>query len=308
MASTTAADCAQALIHQWITSFGVTTHITSDSGPQLTHALWFHLCHQLNITDHPITAYHPHAYSLVKRLHRRLKAALHAQVATSAWYHHLPWILLSFRTTPAEESDGSLLQLPTHLTATGDSPTLELLASTGQQYFPLVPTHHNLAGPTPQPPTIPPALQTASHVLVRHPGLSQPIGPLFGGINLILEHSPLTFCLQIGTQSNVVAIDRLKPTVLPTCTSAAQPHCRGRPPILKPSLALPLALPTSTNHPSSPTGTSPTPHKRFTFVPGTSPVPPPCRGHPPILHPTLSTPCTTQMSHLCSSPTPSMLL
>ncbi len=39
MASTTAADCAQALIHQWIARFGVPTHITSDRGPQFTSAL-----------------------------------------------------------------------------------------------------------------------------------------------------------------------------------------------------------------------------------------------------------------------------
>ena len=302
MASTAAADCAQALIHQWIARFGVPTHITSDRGAQFTSALWTHLCQQLNITHHPTTAYHPQANGLVERLHRRLKAALRARAATSAWYHHLPWILLSFRTTPAEESDvapsqsvyGSLLQLPTQLTASGDAPTLELQASTGHQYFPPVPTRHNLAAPPPPPPTIPPALQTASHVLVRRPGPAQPLGRLFDGPYLVLQRSPLTFRLQIGNQSDVIAINRLKPAVLPPGTPAAQPPRRGRPPIIKPPPAphpaSPPALRTSTNRPSSPTGTSPRPTKQVTLAPGTSKAPPPKRGHLPVTQPSSAPP------------------
>ncbi len=272
-ASTTTTDCAQALIHQWIARFGVPTHITSDRGAQFTSALWTHLCQQLNITHHPTTAYHPQANGLVERLHRRLKAPLRARAATSAWYHHLPWILLSFRTTPAEESNiapsqavyGSLLTLPTQLTAGGEPPTLHIQESQGHTYFPPVPTRHNLAMPLPPPPSIPPQLQAASHMLVRRSGMTPPLGPLYDGPYLILDHSPTTFRLQIGPQPDVVAIIRLKPAVLPSDTPAAQPPHRGRPPILKPPSANPpppaLALTSSTKRPTSPPGPSPTPPK-----------------------------------------------
>ena len=101
LASTTADDCATALVQHWISRFGVPDTITSDRGPQFTSALWASLCARLNITHQPTTAYHPQANGLVERFHRRLKAALRSRCAAADWYHHLPWILLSFRTTPA---------------------------------------------------------------------------------------------------------------------------------------------------------------------------------------------------------------
>ena len=63
-----------------------------------------------NITHQPTTAYHPQSNGLVERFHRRLKAAFRARAATADWFHHLPWILLSFRTTPAEDSNTSPAQ------------------------------------------------------------------------------------------------------------------------------------------------------------------------------------------------------
>ena len=156
------------------------------------------------------------------------------------------------------------------------------------------------------PPTIPPALQTASHVLVRRPGPAQPLGPLFDGPYLVLHRSPLTFRLQIGNQSDVVAIDRLKPAVLPPGTPAAQPPRRGRPPILKPPSAPPTAPPstlhTPTKRPSSPPGPAPTPPKRVTFAPGTSPAPPPPRGRPPTTQPPSAPPSPPK--HVTFAPLP----
>ena len=70
LSSTSAADCAAALVHHWVARFGVPSHITSDRGPQFTSQLWTYLCEQLNIVHHPdarrtapmwSTAYPPHA-------------------------------------------------------------------------------------------------------------------------------------------------------------------------------------------------------------------------------------------------------
>ncbi len=104
LSSTSTADCAAALMHHWVARFSVPSHIISDRGPQFTSQLWTYLCEQLNIVHHPITAYYLQSNGLVERFHRHLKDMLRPRAATVDWYHHLPWVLLSFRTTPAEES------------------------------------------------------------------------------------------------------------------------------------------------------------------------------------------------------------
>lgn len=40
LSSTTASDCAQALLLHWVAQFGVHHHLTSHHGPQFTSALW----------------------------------------------------------------------------------------------------------------------------------------------------------------------------------------------------------------------------------------------------------------------------
>jgi hypothetical protein len=57
--STTAADCAAALLQGWIQRFGVPDIITSDRGPQFTSSLWVSLCTLLSISHTHTTAYHP---------------------------------------------------------------------------------------------------------------------------------------------------------------------------------------------------------------------------------------------------------
>ena len=66
---------------------------------------------------------------LVEQFHHCLKAALCARCVAIDWFRQLPWILLSFLTTPAEASNispaqqlyGASLTLPTQLQAV--SPT-----------------------------------------------------------------------------------------------------------------------------------------------------------------------------------------
>ncbi len=94
LSSTTAADCAQALLTGWIQRFGVPSIITSDRGPQFTSAVWAALCSLLNISRATTTAYHPQSNGIVERFHRRLKDALRARAAGADWVKHLPWVLL----------------------------------------------------------------------------------------------------------------------------------------------------------------------------------------------------------------------
>jgi hypothetical protein len=107
LASTTAADCAAALLQGWIQRFGVPDTITSDRGPQFTSSLWAALCSLLSIKHTQTTAYHPQSNGLVERFHRRLKDALRARAAGADWYNHVPWVLLGMRTACSEDADFS---------------------------------------------------------------------------------------------------------------------------------------------------------------------------------------------------------
>ncbi len=107
LTSTTAADCAAALLQGWIQRFGVPDTFTSDRGPQFTSSLWASLCSLLSISHNQTTAYHPQSNGLVERFHRRLKDALRARAAGSDWFSHLPWVMLGIRSAWREDSDFS---------------------------------------------------------------------------------------------------------------------------------------------------------------------------------------------------------
>jgi Integrase zinc binding domain/Integrase core domain len=78
VSSTTAAACASAFFHHWVSRFGVPAVITSDRSVQFTSSLWSSLC-QLFATRYLQTpAYHPQANGAIERFHRRLKDALRA--------------------------------------------------------------------------------------------------------------------------------------------------------------------------------------------------------------------------------------
>jgi transposase InsO family protein len=85
LSDTSAATCAKALIFSWISGFGVTETITSDHGTQFSSNIWSQLCEMLHISHRQTTAYHPELNGAVKRLHRRLKDALHARTAATTW-------------------------------------------------------------------------------------------------------------------------------------------------------------------------------------------------------------------------------
>lgn len=252
LASTTAPDCAAAIIHHWVARHGVPSHITTDRGPQFTSALWTHICFLLNISPHKTTAYHPQANGLVERFHRKLKAALRARAAHADWFHHLPWILLSFRTTPAEHSNlspaqmafGFQLQLPAQFSPSNFTSPLSPTLFSNRPFFPPTNILHNRVPTSTETQTIPQPLQEVSHVFIRKDSVSPPLSPIYDGPYLILQRNPTFFTLQIGSRSDTVSIQRLKPAYILPTTPAAQPPRRGRPPT-KPTLKNSPAKPTS---------------------------------------------------------------
>ena len=236
LSSTTAADCASALLSGWIQRFGVPAAITSDRGPQFTSSLWAALCKLLSISHVPTTAYHPQANGLVERFHRRLKDALRARAAGADWHSHLPWVMLGIRSawredsdfTPAEAVFGSQPILPGQFLSSTESPSPSfikdfqgLLAAR----CPLPTAHHNEPGVQ----ELPEELLLSRHVLVRRDGAQPPLSPAYDGPFLVLERSLRFFKLLVGTRQDTVSTLRLKACRSPPDVAVAVPPRRGRP-------------------------------------------------------------------------------
>jgi hypothetical protein len=153
LSSTTATDCAAALLQGRIQMFGVPDIITSDRGPKFTSSLWASLCSLLSISHTQTTAYHPQSNGLVERFHRRMKDALRARAAGVDWFLHLPWVLLGIRTawregtdfSPSEAVFGSQLVLPGQFLSAPESPSPSFLQDFQGVLAggPLLPTAHH---------------------------------------------------------------------------------------------------------------------------------------------------------------------
>ena len=92
-----AAECAFAMFHGWISRFGVPAVITSDRGAQFISSLWSAICSLLNIKHKTTTAFHPQSNGMVERFHRQLKNSLRARLASSSWFEHVRIAYISQR-------------------------------------------------------------------------------------------------------------------------------------------------------------------------------------------------------------------
>ncbi len=285
LASTTAADCAAALLTGWIQRFGVPSSFTSDRGPQFTSAVWTSLCKLLDIKHTPTTAYHPQSNGIVERFHRRLKDALRARTANTDWFIHLPLVMLGIRSawrpdseySPAEAVYGTQPLLPGQFLTAEDPPPPSFLSDLQQLLANRTapPTaHHN----TPAPLQLPEDLLLARHVLVRKDGHVPPLAADYDGPFLVLEWSLRTFKLQIGNKEENVSTLRLKACFSPPDVQVSQPPKRGRPPK--------IATPPSNNPTPSPPAPQPprAQRRRVSFrCPPT--LPSPSTTVPPRLYP-----------------------
>ena len=81
LSSTSAEDCAPALVSCWISRFGVPAKINSYCGAQFTFSRWSVLCSLQNISCSKTTSFHPQSNGLVERFYFSLKASLCACLA-----------------------------------------------------------------------------------------------------------------------------------------------------------------------------------------------------------------------------------
>jgi hypothetical protein len=94
---------------------------------------------------------------MVERVHRQLKEALKARLATADWPQHLPWVLMGIRNAPKEDSGrsaaelvfGTTLVLPGQLTAEEELPIADILEA--KRTAEPIPTRHR-DKPTPTEP------------------------------------------------------------------------------------------------------------------------------------------------------------
>ena len=238
--SVDAAAVAQAFNLGWVSRFGIPEVIISDRGPQFVSSLWGEMAKSLGTSLHRTTAYHPQSNGMVERLHRQLKASLTARLQGVAWIRQLPWVLLGIRAavkedlncSPGEMLYGHQLRLP------GQAPPGDPLPDPSafgrelreaMEHLRPTPTSHHRSTRPPEP-YIPAELLRCPLVWVRRDGHKAPLTTHYDGPYEVLARGTKTFRLRLGKREDTVAIDRLKPAIVPEGMGPAEPPRRGRPP------------------------------------------------------------------------------
>ena len=102
--------CGEALIHGWVSRFGVPAKISSDRGAQFTSHLDA-MANCLGTTLHHTTAYHPQSNGLVECFHRNLKEAFRASLDTPNCFQTLQWVLLGIRKALKDDLGYSMAEM-----------------------------------------------------------------------------------------------------------------------------------------------------------------------------------------------------
>ena len=156
---------------------------------------------------------------LIEQFHRSLKAALRSRLASSDWFQHLPLVILGLCSIPKDNTRLSVfkavfrapLTVPGEFLDSLELPPAEYLSKIEQAVvgFAVSPPHHVLKT---QP--LSAALMSARYVFVGEDASIPSLAPLYCGPCLVLEKSEKYFRLQLGSRTDVVSMDRLKPVFL----------------------------------------------------------------------------------------------
>ena len=151
-----------------------------------------------------------------------MKAALRASLTDSNWLDKLPWVMLGLRTAPKEDLRsssaelvfGQALRVPGDFIPKSTEPwsTSAQRASLldGARTFALVPTTRQGVPAS----RVPPELQSAGYVFIRHDGHRAPLRPPYDGPLRVIEAGAKNFMVDMGGKPECVSVDRLKPAHL----------------------------------------------------------------------------------------------
>ena len=140
---------------------------------------------------------------------------------------------------------GEMIQLGSELPA---PQFLRRFRSSLDTFSPLQPQHHSS-----QTEAVPNSLRTSDFVFIRHGAVGPPLSKLYDGPYKVLSRNNKFFRLQIGSRTDSVSIDRLKPAFPDSSLSPAVPPLRGRPRKPPTPPTLPPTLPKSPTSPTPPT-------------------------------------------------------
>ena len=173
---------------------------------------------------------------MIEHFHRSLKSFLCSRLACSGWLLHLPLVLLGLRTGHTDDTSLSVSQAVygAPLTITKEFLGSPELTSSSFLHkienavagFAVSQPHH--VGPSLSH-KLPPALLTAQFVFVCEDAFVPSLAPLYHGPYLVLVWRDKFFRLQLGSRTDVVSVDRLKPAFSKDLISAALLPACGRP-------------------------------------------------------------------------------
>ena len=215
----------------WIPTFGIPSVITSDHGAQFTSSIWINHCWFLGITHSPTTSFHSpiawwrgSTFVILSVSESSIVWNRLVQSSTPGVTWSLEFSLRGFCFLHSKALFGSPLVLPREFLDSLELPASEYLRriQSIQKNNTTVLSHHS-AVPVLKPDQIPSSLTSYSHVFVREDSFKPIIFPLYRGPYLVLSQNPKYFQIQIGSKSDSVTVDRLKPVFFDQPVISQQP-------------------------------------------------------------------------------------
>lgn len=218
MPNITAETVSQSFLNGWVSRFGSPDIVHTDRGRQFTSNTFRNLLKLLGTRLKHSTSYHPQSNGLVERLHRTLKSALICHNKTQ-WTRSLPLVLLGLRTSvkdtincsPVEMVYGETLHVPgqmfTESNVVLDSDDFLLHLQTLMSRIKPATTSNKSSSNI----FINKELNVCSHVWIRNDRVLKPLEQKFHGPYRVIKRFPKYFTLQIGSKTDNITIDRLKP-------------------------------------------------------------------------------------------------
>jgi len=209
----TANSVCKAFMFNWVARFGPPVTLISDRGKQFCSELMLNLSKALGINPIRTSAYNPKANGMIERVHRCLKAALMAR--NGNWLQELPVVLMGLRCRPDEDGSspysrtfGEQPMLPRVIVSSGAVEDINVsLQQLHSQYKVTRGKDIKWQGDD--------KLKTSQFVWMRLDRVKRPLEAPYQGPFKVLDRHSHTYTIEVKGTPTTVAIERLKPAVLP---------------------------------------------------------------------------------------------